>query len=143
MPLLAGCGIAKIEKLRMAKTSALQAFLTGRCPKCRSGQIFKGSLFSKHFKDVHTHCTHCNVKYEQEPGFFWGAMYFSYALIVGLLIVLSVIMFTVYDDPSLFFLSSVIIGIAVPMTPLTMRLSRLLLIFLAAPYRKFKPELHK
>jgi len=70
-------------------------------------------------------------------------MYFSYALIVGLLIVLSVIMFTVYDDPSLFFLSSVIIGIAVPMTPLTMRLSRLLLIFLAAPYRKFKPELHK
>ena len=135
-------GTVKTEKQKMAKTTALQAFLSGKCPQCRTGSIFKGSLFSKHFKDVHTNCPHCNVKYEQEPGFFWGAMYFSYALIVGLLIILSVIMFTIYDDPSLLLLSSVIIGISVPLTPLTMRLSRLLLIYLAAPYRKFKPELH-
>jgi len=126
----------------MANTSGVQSFLSGKCPQCRSGKIFKGGLFSKHFKDVHTHCPHCNVKFEQEPGFFWGAMYFSYALIVGLLIVLSVVMFTLFEDPSLVLLSSVIIGISVPLTPLTMRLSRLLLIYLASPYRKFKPELH-
>lgn len=125
----------------MGKKTAIQSFLSGCCPQCRTGKVFKGSLFSKNFKNVYTHCPHCNVKYEQEPGFFWGAMYFSYALIVGLLIFLSVIMFTVFDDPSLVLLTSVIIGITVPLTPLTMRVSRLLLMYIAAPYRKFKREL--
>ncbi|MBO6517327.1 MAG: DUF983 domain-containing protein [Bacteroidia bacterium] len=81
------------------------------------------------------------MKYEQEPGFFWGAMYFSYALIVGLLIFLSVLMFSLYDDPSLLLLCVVIIGVSLPLTPFLMRLSRLLLIYVAAPYRKFKKEL--
>ena len=120
--------------------TGLQAFLLGRCPRCRTGSIFQGSLFSKHFKNVHTHCSSCGVKYEQEPGFFWGAMYFSYALVVGLLIVLSIILFSVYDDPSLLLLSEYIIGISVAFIPLIMRLSRLLLIYLAAPYRKFDPD---
>lgn len=26
------------------------------------------------------HCAHCNLKYEPEPGFFYGAMYVSYGL---------------------------------------------------------------
>lgn len=125
----------------MANISGFQSFLMGRCPQCRTGSIFKSGLFNKKFKDVHTHCSHCNVKYEQEPGFFWGAMYFSYGLIVGLLIFLSIIMFTVFDDPSLLLISVVIIGVSILFLPLTMRLSRLLLIYIAAPYRKFKKEL--
>lgn len=125
----------------MANSSGFSAFLKGRCPQCRTGSIFKGGLFSRNFKDVHERCGHCNVKYEQEPGFFWGAMYFSYALIVGLLIFLSVLMFSLYDDPSLLLLCVVIIGVSLPLTPFLMRLSRLLLIYVAAPYRKFKKEL--
>lgn len=125
----------------MIGRTALQSFLMGKCPQCRTGSIFKGSLFSRNYKNVHVECPHCHVKYEQEPGFFWGAMYFSYALIVGLLIVLSILMFTFIEEPSLLVMSSVIIGVTVPLTPLIMRLSRLLLIYLAAPYRTFKPEL--
>jgi hypothetical protein len=82
------------------------------------------------------------VKYEQEPGFFWGAMYVSYALIVGLLIFLSILMFNIYEDPSLLLLSLVIIGVSVVLTPFIMRLSRLILIYIAAPYRQFKKELY-
>ncbi len=127
----------------MPKISGFQSFLLGRCPQCRTGSIFKGGLFSKNFKNVNTNCSHCNVKFEQEPGFFWGAMYFSYGLIVGLLIVLSVLMFTFLEDPSVILMSSIIIGFTVPLTPLLMRISRLLLIYLAAPYKTFKPELRK
>jgi hypothetical protein len=29
------------------------------------------------------HCSNCEHKYEKEPGFFYGAMYVSYALMVG------------------------------------------------------------
>ncbi|MCB9263276.1 MAG: DUF983 domain-containing protein [Flavobacteriales bacterium] len=118
--------------------SGLSAFMGGKCPQCRRGSIFTGSLFSKKFKDVHEHCPSCGVKFEQEPGFFWGAMYFSYALIVGMLIVLSVIMFTLYDDPSLTLLAIVIIAAVVLFLPFIVRLSRLLLIYIAAPYRRYK-----
>ncbi len=125
----------------MGNISGLKSFLMGRCPQCRTGSIFKGGLFSKHFKDVHERCNHCNVKYEQELGFFWGAMYFSYGLMVGLLVILSVTMFTVFDDPSLLLLSVVIIGISTLMTPLNMRLSRMLLMYVVAPYRTYRKEL--
>ncbi len=126
----------------MANPSGIQSFLLGRCPQCRRGSIFKTGLISTKFKDVHEHCPHCRVKYEQEPGFFWGAMYVSYALIVGLLIFLSILMFSIYEDPSLLLLSLVIIGVSVVFTPFIMRLSRLILIYIAAPYRQFKKELY-
>lgn len=134
-------GGERIVKSNMATKSAAQSFLSGCCPQCRTGKVFLGGLFSKNFKNVHTHCPHCNVKFEQEPGFFWGAMYVSYSLIVGMLIILSVIMFSIFDDPSLLLLCSVIIGIVVPLTPLIMRVSRLMLMYMASPYNKFKPEL--
>ena len=33
---------------------------------------------------MHVHCPSCNLKYEPEPGFFYGAMYVSYALSIML-----------------------------------------------------------
>ena len=36
---------------------------------------------------MHELCEHCNLRYEREPGYFYGAMYASYALsiiIVGI-----------------------------------------------------------
>ncbi|MFT5723089.1 MAG: hypothetical protein ACI9JN_000196 [Bacteroidia bacterium] len=137
------CGTAKIDERKMRNISGIQAFIKGRCPQCRTGEVFKGPIFSKNYKNVHKNCPHCQVKYEQEPGFFWGAMYFSYSLIVGLLIILSILMFTFFDDPSLLLLSVVIIGITVPLTPLFMRISRLMLMYMAGPYKTYLPELRK
>jgi hypothetical protein len=38
----------------------------------------------KYLGDVRTECDVCHVKYEREPGFYYGAMYVSYALGVAL-----------------------------------------------------------
>lgn len=119
---------------------ALQAFLSGKCPQCRTGPLFKSSLFSKQFKQIHSHCSHCGVKFESEPGFFWGAMYFSYALAVGVIIVLSVIIYNVYEEPPLLETCSFIIAVSLILIPLQVRLSRLLMVYLAAPYRKYRKE---
>jgi hypothetical protein len=35
---------------------------------------------------MHTHCSCCGLRYERETGFFFGAMYVSYALNVALFI---------------------------------------------------------
>jgi uncharacterized protein (DUF983 family) len=52
----------------------LGALLKQRCPRCLQGQLFAG-LFR-----MHTCCPKCGLPYEREPGYFVGAMYFSYGL---------------------------------------------------------------
>lgn len=113
------------------------AFVQGKCPQCQTGKVFTHPLLSKHYREVHETCPHCGVKFQQEPGFFWGAMYFSYGLTVGLCITLGVVFYSIYETPPLFLTAGTIVGATLLLFPLNMRISRLLLIYLAAPYRKF------
>jgi uncharacterized protein (DUF983 family) len=48
--------------------------LRRRCPRCREGAIFAGLL------RMHPQCPVCGLVFHREPGYFLGAMYFSYAL---------------------------------------------------------------
>jgi uncharacterized protein (DUF983 family) len=48
--------------------------------------------FSKILK-MHENCSHCGLKYQIEPSFFYGAMYVSYALNVALSVAVFVIAF--------------------------------------------------
>jgi uncharacterized protein (DUF983 family) len=121
--------------------TSFQAFLKGKCPQCHQGQLFISSIFSLKFKNTHSHCSHCKVKFESEPGFFWGAMYFSYALVVGTIVIASIIIYSLIDEPPLLETSSALIGMTLLLTPLHMRISRLLMVYIASPYRKFRPEL--
>jgi uncharacterized protein (DUF983 family) len=52
----------------------LDALLKQRCPRCFQGQLFAG-LFR-----MHERRRTCGLPYEWEPGYFVGAMYFSYGL---------------------------------------------------------------
>jgi uncharacterized protein (DUF983 family) len=57
----------------------LQSIARQRCPRCRQGPIFRAPLW-RGFLAMHERCAVCGLKYEREPGYFLGAMYFSYAL---------------------------------------------------------------
>jgi hypothetical protein len=48
---------------------------------------------------MHEHCPSCNLRYEVEPGFFYGAMYISYAFTVGIMLVGGIFVFNVLNDP--------------------------------------------
>lgn len=62
--------------------------LANKCPRCHKGKLFEsGNPY--HFKSafkMNTECSCCGLKYEREPGFFYGAMYVSYALMSGIFI---------------------------------------------------------
>ncbi len=45
------------------------------------------------------HCSNCNYKFEIETGFFYGAMYVSYALTVAEMIACMVIFWAFMDLP--------------------------------------------
>lgn len=51
----------------------LMAIIKQRCPRCRKGPIFHGLM------SMYPTCRVCGLVYEREEGYFYGAMYASYA----------------------------------------------------------------
>ena len=68
-------------------SSTIAAILRQKCPRCRSGAIFRSSIF-RGIAKMNEHCPVCDLKFEREEGYFLGAMYISYGLalifIIGL-----------------------------------------------------------
>jgi uncharacterized protein (DUF983 family) len=61
------------------KPSVWSSILRQRCPRCRVGRIFRGSVF-RGFPKMYQRCESCDLRFEREPGYFLGAMYVSYGL---------------------------------------------------------------
>ncbi len=62
----------------------LKSIIQLKCPKCRKGKLFKNSgliVFKKPL-NMYSSCQNCNLKYEIEPGFWIGALWASYPIIV-------------------------------------------------------------
>ncbi len=79
----------------LKKGSKLNSILTGSCPRCQNESMYldKNPLhFSKILK-MNENCSHCGLKYQIEPSFFYGAMYVSYGLNVALSVAVFVIAF--------------------------------------------------
>ena len=69
--------------------SVLLHILTEKCPKCSQGKVFskKGNILKLQMPKMNEHCSHCHHRFEKEPGYFFGSMFVSYALIVGEMVV--------------------------------------------------------
>lgn len=131
-------GITEIRRNNLSKRGVISSFMHGKCPRCREGKIFKSSVFNLlRFKETNSNCPVCGVKFESEPGFFWGAMYFSYALNVGVAVITGIVFFNIYDDPPLTPMILTVLGISVLFSPLVFRIARLLMMYIVAPYRKY------
>ncbi|MFN9114800.1 MAG: DUF983 domain-containing protein [Bacteroidota bacterium] len=73
--------------------------------------------------DMHESCSHCGLKYQLEPSFFYGAMYVSYAVNVALGIATFIIShyFLKFNLKVSF---GVIVGTLLLLYPLVLRWSR-------------------
>ncbi len=69
--------------------SAFEGIRRQLCPRCREGRIFRVPLW-RGFLAMYERCPSCGLKFEREPGYFLGALYFSYLMSIppGLLLVL-------------------------------------------------------
>lgn len=45
-----------------------------RCPICGEGRLFAGWF------RMHEHCAHCGFRFQREPGYFLGSIYFNYGV---------------------------------------------------------------
>ena len=86
------------------------------------------SLWEKptQFIKTHKHCPHCNLAYEREPGFFFGAMYVSYALTMAIFLGATFVLYFFFGDPSLATYIFTVVGAVILLTPVVFRYSRTL-----------------
>lgn len=113
----------------MPEKSWGSALLSGKCPKCREGDIFKYPLKNiKRFAEMHKNCPNCGSTLEPEPGFYFGAMFVSYALSVVLFIVIWLTLYLLWDPSDIIYVTIIGLG-AMLFTPISFRFSRILFLY--------------
>jgi len=109
--------------------SKVNAIVSCRCPRCREGKVFTHSpLNVGKVLNIHEHCPTCGFKFEVEPGFFWAAMYISYAINVATVVVifLAINILTGSRDP-IHYLVPIISALLISF-PFILRYSRIILL---------------
>jgi uncharacterized protein (DUF983 family) len=115
----------------MADPSKLQAMINARCPHCHEGRLFKYKWWNLlNFAQMHENCPHCDLRYEVEPGFFFGAMYISYAFTVGIMLIGGLIVFNFFNDPPAMGYVVPITIFSLVMVPFNFRTARVIFIHL-------------
>ncbi|WP_343563852.1 DUF983 domain-containing protein [Sphingobacterium sp.] len=111
-----------------------------KCPKCHVGNVFEGKVYSLRKQQMNEVCPHCGVKYEVEPGYFYAAMYVSYALSVGEIVSVSVaIAILTGSESPWFYLAGLAITILI-FAPFNFRYARLILLHFLTPKISYDPR---
>jgi uncharacterized protein (DUF983 family) len=109
----------------LKKGSKLYSILTGTCPKCQNESMYvtQNPLHLGSVLKMNENCSHCNLKYQIEPSFFYGAMYVSYALNVAMGVAIFIITFLFLNQSVMVSFIAIIASIIL-LQPFILRWSR-------------------
>lgn len=74
----------------------MYSILRSKCPHCHEGKFFKPTGIG----EIEEKCNECGEKFSKEPGFYYGAMYVSYALAVAVFVTMWVAISVLAPDTS-------------------------------------------
>jgi uncharacterized protein (DUF983 family) len=84
----------------LKKGTKLFSILKRKCPHCQEGDFFVSSSYDfKHMGAVNEKCRECGESFSKEPGFYYGAMYVSYALGVAVFVAVFMLTYLLYPNP--------------------------------------------
>ncbi|NCD70529.1 DUF983 domain-containing protein [Mucilaginibacter agri] len=126
----------------MGQTPKSKAMLQGKCPRCRRGNMFNGATYSFGGNNMREFCSNCGMKFEIEPGYFYAAMYVSYALNVAESVTIGVATFVLtQNSTSPWLYLATILGGCFLLAPFNFRYSRIVLLYWLSPKVKYQPYL--
>ncbi len=112
--------------MRINSTSAAWQ---GKCPQCRQGDIFKYRVSNlAKFSQMNDRCLKCGVSFMPEPGFYFGALYVSYAFTIIFFIGLWLFMYLLFDPPDWVYGVAIVLA-CVLFIPFSFRYSRILFLY--------------
>ncbi len=125
----------------MVVPEIIYSLATNTCPRCHKGKVFESNnpYNYKNGLKMKEQCSCCKLKYEREPGFFFGAMYVSYALTSGLFIVFYLVD-SLWLHLETWLLLTLIITSIIALFPVNFRFGRLIWMNFFTRYNK---ELYK
>jgi uncharacterized protein (DUF983 family) len=108
-----------------------------RCPKCGKSHMFhnKNPYNLKDLFKMKDRCSSCGQLFELETGFYYGAMYISYALTIGIYVPFVLIM-EMYFKLNLLLTVGLLILLAAGIAPYLFRTSRALWLYVFVKKRK-------
>jgi uncharacterized protein (DUF983 family) len=123
--------------------SQWHAFTNAKCPRCRIGKVFTGPTYGLRIQKMNEFCPHCNLKFEREPGYFYVAMFVSYAMNVAEMIIVSIAAYIfglalVYEN--LWYFVLILFGTSLLFSPLNYRYSRIVLLYWLSPGLHYEPN---
>lgn len=73
----------------MKKGSKFYSIVTMTCPQCQEGRFMVANPYRfSTMGEVNDHCSSCGLNLKPEPGFYYGALYVSYALGVAVFVII-------------------------------------------------------
>ena len=125
-------------------TSRLQAVLQSKCPRCRVGKMFEGYTYGLRKRQrMNESCPCCKLKFEIEPGYFYAAMYVSYAFSVAQVVALGIATAMLTNSESPWVYIAVLFVVILLFAPFNLRYSRLVLLHYLTPKVKYNPIYEK
>ncbi len=111
----------------IGKGTRLYSVFKMKCPRCHEGEFFLSHPYDlRNAGEVHENCSVCGLKYSREPGFFYGAMYVSYALGVAVFVTLWVSMNLFFPPIETWVQIFIIISVSLGLTPYLYALSKII-----------------
>ena len=111
----------------MKKGTKLYSIINRKCPFCHEGDFFLSHPYDlKKIGDNYDNCSICNETYNPEPGFYFGAMYISYALGTALMVTIWVGLIILSIEVELFHKIIGISAIWLFLSPLIHSLSKII-----------------
>ena len=108
----------------------LQAVIGEKCPQCRKTKLFTNPpVHWKDFTKMNSQCSNCGLQFQVEPGFFIGAMYISYAFIVGIIVITAVTLYNFFGNPQAWVYIMTVILVSGLFLPFIYRYSRVLFLY--------------
>jgi len=101
----------------------LWALIRARCPRCRKGKMFRGSV------TMNDPCPVCGLIFQREEGYFLGAMYCSYVISSVILGVFYFIAAPFLPDMNGALLMLILMIPFLPLLPAVFRYSRVLWVY--------------
>lgn len=100
--------------------------LQGKCPKCGQSHVFQKPKHIFEFPVMKENCDVCGYKFDREPGYFLGAMYFSYALAVLQSMITFFICYFLFPQLSTLSILFIIVGVVIVFAYKNYKLSRII-----------------
>jgi uncharacterized protein (DUF983 family) len=116
------------------------AALHAKCPKCRVGNMFANGLYSFSGQKMNNECPHCGFHFEIEPGYFYVAMFVSYALNVAEMVTLAVATYILTGSESPWLYAAILLSVAFIVSPVNFRYSRVVLLYWLTPGLNYDPR---